>query len=178
MRLSGLALFSLLLSTVSAYAQIAPGPPPTSTYCSNSSGSGWVPCPPPIGNTSTPDVTSPQPPATATASSGPLMCQQGTASATLVCKASAGNLYGVQATVQASTVAFWVLVFNATAAPVDGAVTPSKCFYVPANSTGTLSFPVFGPYFSAGITFSASSTGCFTKTAVTANFPFLSGDYR
>jgi hypothetical protein len=90
-----------------------------------------------------------------------------------VFKASAGNLYAYQVTTGA--VAGYVMLFNATAAPVDGAVTPVKCVAVPAASTvGVTANPP--EYFSTGITAVFSTTGCFTKTAsATAMF---SGDVK
>lgn len=81
-----------------------------------------------------------------------------------VLKGSAGNLYGVYVTTGAT--AGYLLVFNATSAPVDGAVTPSECLWAPANSTTFLNFNPGPPaIFSTGITAVFSSTGCFTKTA-------------
>ncbi len=90
-----------------------------------------------------------------------------------VFKASAGNLYGYQVT--AGAAAGYVMIFNATSAPVDGAVTPIKCVVVPANATvGVTADPPEA--FSTGITAVFSTTGCFTKTAsATAMF---SGDVK
>jgi hypothetical protein len=81
-----------------------------------------------------------------------------------ILKASAGNLYSVYVTTGAT--AGYLMVFNATSAPVDGAVTPNECAYVPANSTTSVSY-LPGPVgvYSTGITAVFSSTGCFTKTA-------------
>lgn len=90
-----------------------------------------------------------------------------------VLKASAGNLYAYQVTTGAA--AGYVMLFNATSAPADGAVAPVKCVAVPATSTVgvTVSPP---EYFSTGITAVFSTTGCFTKTAsATAMF---SGDVK
>lgn len=83
-----------------------------------------------------------------------------------VLKASAGNLYSLAVTIQATTVI--VQVFNATSAPGDGAVTP--IWSMPVISNGTLggnswnfAIPVRG---STGLTVCASSaTTPFTKTA-------------
>ena len=90
-----------------------------------------------------------------------------------VLKASAGNLYAYQVTTGAS--AGYVMLFNATSAPADGAVTPVKCVAVAANSTvGVTNNPP--EYFNTGITIVFSTTGCFTKTAsATAVF---SGDIK
>ena len=94
----------------------------------------------------------------------------------LVLKASAGNLYGL--TVTTSTVAGYVMLFNATSAPADGAVTPTKCIYLgAAPSTVAISWRS-GPasYYSTGITAVFSTTGCFTKTASAT--AFLDGDVQ
>ena len=91
------------------------------------------------------------------------------AGSSLVLKASAGNLYDAYVTTAAT--ALYFMVFNATSAPVDGAVTPVHCVYVPANTTQSL-FVGGGPpeSYSTGITVVTSSTGCFTKTASNAAF--------
>ncbi len=90
-----------------------------------------------------------------------------------VFKASAGNLYAYQVTTGAAP--GYVMLFNATSAPVDGAVTPVKCVAVPAGTTvGVSNNPPEA--FSTGITAVFSTTGCFTKTAsATAMF---SGDVK
>ena len=84
-----------------------------------------------------------------------------------VLKGSAGNLYGVAVT---PTVAGYLMVFNATSAPADGAVTPTECVAVPANATVSLTFSVIPEAYSTGITAVFSSTGCFTKTASATAF--------
>jgi hypothetical protein len=91
-----------------------------------------------------------------------------------VFKASAGNLYAWQVTTGAS--AGYVLIFNATSAPANGAVTPIKCVQVSANSTVGAG-PVVPPEaFSTGITALFSTTGCFTATASAT--AFFSGDVK
>lgn len=91
----------------------------------------------------------------------------------LVVKASAGNLYGFQVTSGAS--AGYVLLFNATSLPADGAVTPIKCYAIAANSTIGVDFRPGPPVrFGTGITIGFSTTGCFTLTASTT--AFISGD--
>lgn len=99
----------------------------------------------------------------------------------LVVKASAGTLYSFSATAD-STLAptgssvWYLMIFNATSAPADGAVTPVKCYQVSGAQTGgTFAAGGVGP-FSAGITMVASTTGCFTKTA--SAHAFMSGDYQ
>lgn len=86
-----------------------------------------------------------------------------------VLKNAAGNLYSVYATTGAA--AGYLMVFNATSAPVDGAVTPIHCIPVGAGSTAGLSFAGGPPEsFSTGITAVFSTTGCFTKTASATAF--------
>jgi hypothetical protein len=95
------------------------------------------------------------------------------AEASKVFKASAGNLYAYQVTTGAA--AGFVMIFDATSAPADGAVTPVKCVAVAANSTVGVSMEP-PEAFSTGITAVFSTTGCFTKTAsATAMF---SGDVK
>ena len=91
------------------------------------------------------------------------------AEGTHVLKASAGNLYSAYVTTGAT--AGYFLVFNATSAPADGAVTPIHCVQVPANTTMGISFNP-GPVevYSTGISLAFSSTGCFTKTASATAF--------
>lgn len=80
----------------------------------------------------------------------------------LVVKASAGNLYEWRVTSGAS--AGYVMLFNATAAPADGAVTPVDCVVVAANAT-VGSGTIIPERYSTGIVVVFSTTGCFTKTA-------------
>lgn len=89
-----------------------------------------------------------------------------------VLKASAGNAYGVYGE---SSVAGYLMVFDATSAPSDGAVTPKEC--VPAmQAAPTNSFFAFVSYgnipasFTTGIVVVWSTTGCFTKTASATAF--------
>lgn len=86
-----------------------------------------------------------------------------------VLKASGGNLYSVYVTT-GSTAGF-LMVFNATSAPGDGAVTPRECVLAPANSTTSLNFGIGPPeVYATGITVVFSSTGCFTKTLSSTAF--------
>lgn len=93
-----------------------------------------------------------------------------------IVKASAGNLYSFEVSADStlSAAAWWIMIYNATSAPVDGAVTPLKCYAMPLGVTNyAAAFPV--PIaFSTGITIGVSTTGCFTKTAST--HAFISGD--
>lgn len=86
-----------------------------------------------------------------------------------VFKASAGTLFGLSVTSGAS--AGYVLVFNATTAPADGAVTPVACYALAANQTLGIAFTPFPLAMSTGIT-AVFSTGanCFTKTASASAF--------
>jgi len=92
----------------------------------------------------------------------------------IVLKASAGNLYSINIVTGAS--AGYLMVFDAVAAPADGAVTPVKCLPIAANvglETNMRSMP---EYFATGITAVFSTTGCFTKTASAT--AFISGDVK
>lgn len=89
------------------------------------------------------------------------------AAASLVLKASAGNLYGIEATAGAS--AGYLLIFDATSAPTDGTVTPKYCKNVPANTAVELAW-IVPASFTTGITAVFSTTGCFTKTASATAF--------
>lgn len=84
-----------------------------------------------------------------------------------VFKTSAGALYSILVTSGGS--AGYVLLFNSTTAPADGAVTPNRCFVLAANSTltATMQYPMA---FGTGITAVFSTTGCFTKTVSATAF--------
>jgi hypothetical protein len=83
-------------------------------------------------------------------------------------KASAGNLFGYNITTGAS--AGYAMVFNATTAPADGAVTPVKCVAVAANTSFIDNFRGAPIYNSTGSVVVFSTTGCFTKTASATAF--------
>lgn len=87
-----------------------------------------------------------------------------------VIKASAGNLYSLQ--VETTTVGGCLMVFNATSAPADGAVTPALApLPVGANSFASVSFsPGPAAYLGTGIVAVFSSTCGFTKTASATAF--------
>jgi hypothetical protein len=95
----------------------------------------------------------------------------GSASSSVVLKASAGNLYSVYAT--SGSTQGWLMVFNATSLPGNGGTTAGTasgnlqdCIYAPANSTTGINYNP-GPVetFSVGITAAFSSTACSTLTA-------------
>lgn len=91
------------------------------------------------------------------------------AASNLVIKASAGNLYSLVTTTGA--VGGYVMTFNATSAPADGAVTPVECVVISSYSTVGIDFGNGPPdRYSTGITAVFSSTGCFTKTASATAF--------
>lgn len=93
-----------------------------------------------------------------------------------IIKAVPSSLYGFEVSADStlSGAAWWVMVYDAVAAPVDGAVTPAKCYAMASGATNlsvAYSFPVL---FQLGIVIGVSTTGCFTKTAST--HAFISGD--
>lgn len=99
--------------------------------------------------------------------------------ANLVVKNAAGSLntFEVQADSTLSASAWYVMVYDATSAPADGAVTPAKCYAQPSGTTqmgGTLG--PGGTSYTTGITIGVSTTGCFTKTAST--HAFIGADYQ
>lgn len=110
-------------------------------------------------------VSCPEPTATATYGITPVVSSA--AEANHVLKATPGNLYGLSVTTGAT--AGYVLLFNATSAPADGAVTPLFCYAIPASSSIGVTFDIPAA-FATGITASFSSTGCFTKTASATAF--------
>ena len=74
-----------------------------------------------------------------------------TAESSHILKGSAGNLYSVYVTTGATL--GYLMAFNATSAPADGAVTPVDCIPVAANSTASLASNGAPPTaFSIGIT--------------------------
>lgn len=91
-------------------------------------------------------------------------------------KGSAGNLYSFEVSADStlSAAAWWIMVYNATTAPADGAVTPAKCYAQPAGVTSYAAAFYIPVQFSSGITIGVSTTGCFTKTA--SAHGFISGD--
>lgn len=91
----------------------------------------------------------------------------------IVAKSGAGNFYSANLTSGAS--AGYFMLFDATAAPADGAVTPFKCWVAAANSTISISNnpPIRA---ATGITVVFSTTGCFAKLASAT--AFMSVDYE
>lgn len=91
-----------------------------------------------------------------------------TAESSRVFKSGAGNAYEWQ--VSTGIVAGYVLVFDATAAPADGVVTPIQCVAVAASSTVGSTMHTLPERFATGYTVVFSTTGCFTKTASATAF--------
>jgi hypothetical protein len=96
--------------------------------------------------------------------------------ASAVIKGSGGNLYSFEVAADStlSGAAWWIMVFNATSLPTNGAVTPAKCY---AMQSGTTNFSAAWPtpvQFGTGVTIGVSTTGCFTLTA--SVHAFISGD--
>ena len=97
----------------------------------------------------------------------------------VVAKASAGTLFSfsVVADSTLNTSAWYVIIYDATSLPANGAVTPAKCYYVPAGqSTLGGTFASGGVAFTTGITIAVSTSGCFTQTA--SAHAFIAGDYQ
>lgn len=103
----------------------------------------------------------------------PVVC--GSAVSSCVLKASTGNLYSVYAECSA---ACWLQVFNATAAPTNGATTAGvasgnmvECIPINAGGAGSISSSGMPPsVYTVGITATISSTTCATLTLATTGF--------
>ncbi len=98
----------------------------------------------------------------------------GSAVSSCVLKNATGNLYGVYAD---CTAACWLMVFNATSAPSNGATTAGvssgnmvECIDISAGSSKSLSYNVFPANYTVGITAAISSTACATLTLATTGF--------
>lgn len=108
-------------------------------------------------------------------STGATTRASGTAAASSqVLKSSAGNLYDLKVTIGATS--GYLLLFDATSLPSNGAVTPVFCERVNSDGTaGGASFAWPTPFpFATGITAGFSTTGCFTLTA-SATAAFFGG---
>lgn len=93
--------------------------------------------------------------------------QSAAAEGSHVFKASGGLLYGITATI-ASTSGY-LMVFDATTAPADGAVTPKLCYAIGSAINQGILIPYPVP-FTNGIVAVFSTTGCFNKTVSNAFF--------
>lgn len=86
-----------------------------------------------------------------------------------VLKAGPGCIISGYVTV-AGTAGF-LMIFNSTTVPSDGAVTPQNCVEVSANQSIGLNWaPQPSEWYSTGISAAFSSTGCFTKTTSATAF--------
>ena len=88
------------------------------------------------------------------------------------------KLAGFEVSVDSTLLAvpWWIMIFDATSAPADGAVTPAKCFGVPANTPSKAYGFTYPPTFNNGITIAVSTTDCFNKTE--SAHAFISGDLQ
>ena len=114
-------------------------------------------------------------PTNVSAAGVPISSTSALASNQVVCSAAC-NLYSFQISADStlSAAAWWVMVFNATSAPADGAVTPAKCYAVPSGTTSFSAGWATPVRLGTGATIVASTTGCFSKTA--SVHAFISGD--
>jgi hypothetical protein len=139
------------------------------TYYLDLSGTGagpWVPAIATIGSAGN------------VASSSVTHTQSSALASNLVVENAAGNLYSFEVSADStlSGAAWWLMIYDATSAPADGAVTPAKCFAYPSGATGaSYAFPT-PVAFTTGITIAVSTTGCFTKTA--SAHAFIAGDFQ
>lgn len=80
-----------------------------------------------------------------------------------ILKAGPGTLYALYVVNGAS--AGYLMTFNSTTVPADGAVTPIECVPVAASSYQFINFAPQPPeFYSLGIVAVFSTSGCFTKT--------------
>ena len=99
----------------------------------------------------------------------PTFAQSSALSSSLVLKSSAGSLYSCYVTTGAT--AGYLMLFDASTAPANGAVTPKECIYCPPNATTSIDMPFLAPEpFTTGIVAVFSSTGPFTLNASTTAF--------
>lgn len=171
--LAGVAIAGLAFS---AQAQVVPPSNPNGIACAYNSSvpapsSGqafWVQC----DSSGNLRVTSGG--ASADASAAVTSASSTTAGSNLVLKASAGNLYSITVTIGAT--GGYLMLFDATSLPVNGAVTPVWCGPVATSGVnGMLAIEFAAPKsFATGITAGFSTTGCFTLTA-SATAAFFGG---
>lgn len=142
--------------------------PGTTNLVSAAQSGTWTVQPGNTANT-TPWLVTPTP---SSASGAAVTSASSTAAASnLVLKASEGNLYHLTATIGATS--GYLMLFDATSLPSNGAVTPVYCAPVTSNGTnGFIALEFSTPKrFGTGITAGFSTTGCFTLTAsATGNF--------
>lgn len=94
-----------------------------------------------------------------------------TAEGSHVLKPSPGALLAFYVT-SSSGAAGFILIFNSTTIPADGAVTPIEC--IPITAGPSYAYANFAPqppeWYSTGISAAYSTTGCFTKTVSSGAF--------
>jgi hypothetical protein len=112
----------------------------------------------------------------------PAMAQVSSSSGALaanqVVKGAGGNLFSFEVSADStlSGAAWWIMIYDAVAAPADGAVTPRKCYAQPSGAVSA-SYAFQAPIsFSTGIVIGVSTTGCYTKTQ--SVHAFISGDFQ
>jgi len=144
-------MIRVLLTLLALLELASPSRAATVIACQDATGADWV--------------ASPDHPCSTSSVATPLAAIASTAlEASHVLKASAGSLSTLSVTT--SSAAGYLLLFNATTAPADGAVTPAACFgSIPAGVTFSLAWPSASLSFSTGITAVFSTTGCLTKTS-------------
>lgn len=100
------------------------------------------------------------------------MAQSAAAEGGHVFKTTGGNLYSITATIAATS--GYLMVFDATSVPADGAVTPALCYAIGSAINQGIVIPYPVPFVN-GIVAVFSTTGCFNKTASNA---FFSAQFR
>lgn len=95
-----------------------------------------------------------------------------------VIKGSGGTLWGFEVSADSTLYAapWYVMIFDATSAPADGAVTPRKCYEQYTNNPSAAQIFTSPLQFTTGIVIVVSTTGCFNKTAST--HAFISGEFQ
>lgn len=99
------------------------------------------------------------------------------ASGLVLCTASC-NLYSVEFTSLTAAFTGYAMVFDATAVPSNGAVTPKHCWPVPGLGSIVRDFRSLPEQYATGVAvaFSNNTAGCFTLTASAT--AFISGDVK
>lgn len=171
--ISAIAAIGLTLLPSAVFAQSSAQPVLPGTLTTSGCTAGVTTCYIPYSASNPLPVTT-SPTADATAGVTPVVA--GSSASSAVLKAAAGNLYSAYVTTGATQ--GWLMVFNATALPSNGATTAGtasgnmqECIYAPANTTTAISFnPGPAEPYTIGITAAFSSTGCGTLTASATAF--------
>jgi hypothetical protein len=96
--------------------------------------------------------------------------------ASAVVKASAGTLFGASGYNTAAATRY-IMFFDATSVPTDGAVTPAFVVAVAADSSWAYDPGIYGRRFATGICWASSTTEPFTKTIEGAAAQFADVQY-